>query len=247
MKLIFIFLFFISNLSFTKLSLEDLDSLKSFSNSNSLSLIESGTKFCNNFFNPIKIKSENYKNSFFCKFSKSRNRFYIYMLAHHKDTNSSIKNFCINFIKEQEFIFDHLSEILVNQNREFYKGFYIDNLFNNSTLDFSNNINQDRVTMNNEINRLIENKRNIFSKNNKKNNFILQQEISELKRIYNKIINNQISDLDKITSIELNKITRYKVFINDIKNYKSYSCTWTPGKGIVPYIKKEKFSEFENI
>ena len=169
------------------------------------------------------------------------------MLAHHKDTNSSIKNFCINFIKEQEFIFDHLSEILVNQNREFYKGFYIDNLFNNSTLDFSNNINQDRVTMNNEINRLIENKRNIFSKNNKKNNFILQQEISELKRIYNKIINNQISDLDKITSIELNKITRYKVFINDIKNYKSYSCTWTPGKGIVPYIKKEKFSEFENI
>ena len=30
-------------------------------------------------------------------------------------------------------------------------------------------------------------------------------------------------------------------------NFKSYSCNWTPGKGLNPYVKREKFSEFENI
>ena len=44
---------------------------------------------------------------------------------------------------------------------------------------------------------------------------------------------------------ELNKIVRYKIFINDITTFTSYSCNWTPGKGLSPYIKKEKFSEFE--
>ena len=46
---------------------------------------------------------------------------------------------------------------------------------------------------------------------------------------------------------ELDKITRYKVFINDIKKFKSYSCNWKPGKGLNPYIKLETYKEFEKI
>ena len=43
------------------------------------------------------------------------------------------------------------------------------------------------------------------------------------------------------------KITRYKIFVNDIKKSKSYSCNWIPGKGLNPYIKLEKFNEFDQI
>ena len=46
---------------------------------------------------------------------------------------------------------------------------------------------------------------------------------------------------------KLDKLIRYKVFINDIKKFKSYSCNWKPGKGLNPYIKIEKFKEFDNI
>ena len=46
---------------------------------------------------------------------------------------------------------------------------------------------------------------------------------------------------------KLDNIVRYKIFLNDTKKFKSYSCTWTPGKGMTPYIKLEKFKEFENI
>jgi hypothetical protein len=46
---------------------------------------------------------------------------------------------------------------------------------------------------------------------------------------------------------KLYNIVRYKIFLNDTKKFKSYSCTWTPSKGMTPYIKLEKFKEFENI
>ena len=46
---------------------------------------------------------------------------------------------------------------------------------------------------------------------------------------------------------KLDNIVRYKIFLNDTKKFKSYSCTWTPSKGMTPYIKLEKFKEFENI
>ena len=47
--------------------------------------------------------------------------------------------------------------------------------------------------------------------------------------------------------MNLSMIVRYKVFVNDVKNLRSFSCNWMPGKGREPYVKKEKFSEFENI
>ena len=31
------------------------------------------------------------------------------------------------------------------------------------------------------------------------------------------------------------------------KKFKSYSCNWKTGKGLNPYIKIEKFKEFDNI
>ena len=46
---------------------------------------------------------------------------------------------------------------------------------------------------------------------------------------------------------KLDNIVRYKIFLNDTKKFKSYSCTWSPSKGMTPYIKLEKFKEFENI
>jgi hypothetical protein len=53
---------------------------------------------------------------------------------------------------------------------------------------------------------------------------------------------NKIQFKDKFYNI-----VRYKIFLNDTKKFKSYSCTWTPSKGMTPYIKLEKFKEFENI
>ena len=47
--------------------------------------------------------------------------------------------------------------------------------------------------------------------------------------------------------MNLSKIVRYKIFVNDVKNFRSFSCNWSPGKGLDPYVKKEKFKEFENI
>ena len=55
------------------------------------------------------------------------------------------------------------------------------------------------------------------------------------------------SDLEKLIEMNLSMIVRYKVFVNDVKNLRSFSCNWMPGKGREPYVKKEKFSEFENI
>ncbi len=232
------------------ISLSELDFFTSFSSSNSLSMIESGTKHCNEYFNSnknIKANLNSYKNSFFCKFSKSRNRFYIYMLSEHKNSGISIRDYCESLIKTKEEIFDHLDKTFSYQDKKYLSGFYIENIFNDSVVTFSNNFRQDELTMNNEINRYISQKRSEFSMNNEMNNLILEKEILKLRKIYKKSIENEISDLDKITKMELDKITRYKIFINDIQNFKSYSCTWTPGKGLKPYVKKEKFSEFENI
>ena len=102
----------------------------------------------------------------------------------------------------------------------------------------------DEQLLNNKINNFVLNK-DTFTLNNKQNN-ILEKEINKLNK-FMKVLNGEVSDLDILVKKELDKITRYKIFLNDIKTFKSYSCTWTPGKGIEPYIKLEKFIEFENI
>ena len=75
----------------------------------------------------------------------------------------------------------------------------------------------------------------------------MQKDIDKLDSVYKKIISGEESNLDRVIRSELDKITRYKVFINDLEKLKTYSCTWTPGKGSKPYVKLEKFKEFENI
>ena len=241
---------FFSGLAQSKITLIELDLVTSLSNSNSYSMIESGTKHCNKYFNSNKSVSSDstkYENSFFCKFSKKRNRFYIYMLSQHNVKGMSIKNLCKNLISGREEIYDHLDNSLLFQDKNYLKGFFIENIFNDSIVSFTNNIQQDQLVINNEINKYILKKRSDFTLDNEKNNSLIEKEILKLKRIYKKTIDKETSDLDRLTKAELNKITRYKVFINDINNFKSYSCTWSPGKGIKPYVKLERFSEFENI
>lgn len=249
MKFIKFLLFITSNLIFTHLNLIDIDSFRKISDQKSVSIIKSGTKFCNDFFNPREklLKNNNYLNTFFCKFSKKRNRFYIYMVSQYKNDKLSVKEFCIEEIKKREIILDHIDISFRKQKIEYLRGFYVDNIFNNEVMSFSNNFKMDKLKINNEINKLIFQKKESFTDNNINNNRNVKKEIEKLNRVYKKIIQEEESNLDKIILNELILITRYKIFINDIKKYKTYSCNWKPGQGLVPYVKKEKFSEFENI
>ena len=88
--------------------------------------------------------------------------------------------------------------------------------------------------------------RDLYTLDNEKNNNLIKKEIKKLNRVYKKILSSDESNLDKLIKEELNKIVRYKIFINDTSNFISYSCNWSPGKGLDPYVKREKFSEFEN-
>ena len=249
MKRFLIFLVF-SNLCLSNLNLNEIDIIKKISSSNELSIIKSGVDFCNNFFQKNKnlnLDQKKFKNFFICKFSEKRNRLYIYMLAVDKDYSLSLKDNCKNIIQKWSWISDHMDERLNYQKKEFLEGFFVDNLFNNQVMRFTKNVYLDEQLLINEINKVIIENRNNFSYNNEQNNIFLQKEINQLNRVYKKIINEEVTDLDYLIKKELDSITRYKIFINDFKNFKSYSCTWTPGKGLKPYIKLEKFSEFENI
>ena len=245
----FLFLIF-SNLSFTIFNLSELDVIKNIASSDKISLISSGVDTCNNFFQKNKnlnIDKKKFKNFFICKFSKKRNRFYIYMLAEDRNESLTLKENCQGIIKNWPWIIDHMDERLTYQKKEFLEGFYIDNLFNNEALNITKNVFLDEQLLNNKINNFILENKDTFTLNNKQNNILLEKEINKLNRIYKKVLNGEVSDLDILVKKELDKITRYKIFLNDIKTFKSYSCTWTPGKGIEPYIKLEKFIEFENI
>ena len=136
---------------------------------------------------------------------------------------------------------------ILTKKKEYLGGFFIENIFNNEVLQVSDNVFIDEQILNNEINKLIIANRDNFSEDNDKNNDFLQDQINSLNRIYKKVKNKEISDLDILIKNELDKITRYKVFINDIKKFKSYSCNWKPRKGLNPYIKLETYKEFEKI
>ena len=224
--------------------------MKNISSSKSLSIISSGVDTCNNFFQNNKnlsVDEKKFENFFICKFSKKRNRFYIYMLAVDRIDTLTLSDNCQGIIKKWPWILDHMDEKLTYQKKEFLEGFYVDNLFNDQTLSITKNIFLDKQILNNEIDKFILENKDSFSLNNEQNNLLLQREINKLNRVYKKLFYDEVSDLDSLIKKELDKITRYKIFLNDIKTFKSYSCTWTPGKGLKPYIKLEKFSEFENI
>ena len=245
-----IFLLTLSNLSYGNLKLNDIDNLRLLTAPDSLSIIKTGTDFCNDFFQKNKnldIQQNKFKNFFICKFSTKRNRFYIYMLAVDKDYSLTLKENCINIIRKWPWILDHIDERYNVQKKEYLDGFYIDNVFNDEILSFTKNIALDEQRLNNQISKLILQNRENFSNDNSKNNLFVEEQINKLNRVYKKIVNEEITDLDKVIKSQLAKITRYKVFINDLKKSKSYSCTWSPEKGLNPYVKVEKFNEFDQI
>ncbi len=248
MRFLLIFLFCCSNL-ISEISLEDLDFIRSISESNTESIINNGTKFCNDYFDKRKFSkdSSKYENFFMCKFSKKRNRFYIYMLGVDHKENLSVKNHCTEILNSRPEISDHMEPKLNFQKKNYLSGFYIDNFFNDKVLNFFNDRDIDNLILNNEINEFIIKNRYNFSDDNVSNNELVSKEIQKLNRIYKKIIDNYESDLDKVIKNQLEQVVRYKIFINDTKKFISYSCNWQPGNGMIPYVKREKFKEFENI
>ena len=250
MKILIIFILSIPSIAFSLINLSDLDFFRKISMEKNISIINSGEKYCNKFFaSEIEINTlnYNYKNLFSCKFSKKRNRFYVYMLSENKINEEPIKVYCQKLIKNWPFITDHIDGFGFQIKKEHLKGFFIENIYNKKILEFTKDEKQNLQIINNEINKFIIEKRKIFTLNDVDNNKILENEISKIKRIYKKILSGKVSDLEKLIEMNLSMIVRYKVFVNDVKNFRSYSCNWTPGKGIEPYVKKEKFSEFENI
>ena len=248
MKIHSIILFLFIPIVVGDITLEELDYFRVLSDPDSVSIIESGTDQCNKFFNKDNLSADyrGYKNFFLCKFSKKRNRFYVYMLAVEKKEQERLKEFCKKLINQWPIIFDHIDEKVFSKDQQYLNGFYVDNLFNETVLNFSRNYESDQRLINNEIDKYILENRDNFTNDNSQNNQIIEKEFSKISKIYKKIISKDITNLDKIIKIQLDKIVRYKIFVNDTKNFISYSCNWEPRKGIEPYVKREKFSEFED-
>ncbi len=249
MRFFVIFFIFSANL-ISQISLEDLDYFRLISNKNSKSIILNGTAFCNDYFNKntsSTLNENKYKNIFLCKFSKKRNRFYVYMLSVQKRGDKSLKNFCVETLSRWPEIFDHTEEKFYYQNKKYLDGFYIENFYFDKILSFSKKYEKDQRLINNEIDNFIIKNRKNFSNDNKLNNEIVKKELDKLRKIYKKIISEETSDLDILIKKILYPIVRYKIFVNDTNKFISYSCNWQPGKGSDPYVKKEKFREFDDI
>ena len=247
MKIFFIFLIFSTNL-FSKITFEEIDLIRSYTDVNAKSIIQNGTNFCNDYFERNFSSSEyKYKNSFTCKFSKKRNRFYVFMLAIDKKDSKSLKKFCSDILLSWPDIYEHVDKNFKFQKKDYLSGFYIENFYYDKVIDFSGNYEDDQRKISNELNNFILKNRNNFSNNNEENNLLIEKEIKKIKKIYKKIISGTNTDLDTLINQILTDIVRYKIFVNDIVNFKSYSCNWIPGKDKDPYVKREKFSEFENI
>ena len=234
-----------------QISISEIDFFRKISNPNAIPIIENGVAHCNSYFEDKRGSNEfnkkKFKNFFSCKYSPLRDRFYIYMLSVERDKNKSLKELCKHILLDQPYVADHMDKSLIYQKKDYLNGFFIENFFNDRVLSFKNNYVEDQLIIKNEINNFIISNRSKFSSNNEENNKLLRKEEQKLEKIYKKVITKSESDLDKVIKNELDKVVRYKIFINDIANFSSYSCNWEPGKGLNPYVKKEKFSEFEDI
>ena len=248
MRFLILILIFSSQI-LVEIKFEELDYIRSLTSANYVSIIENGSRACNNYFqiNKFSFDSNKYENFFICKFSKKRNRFYIYMLAVEYDNKKSLKEFCSEVLTSNPEVSDHMLKKFRFQKKAYLSGFYVDNFFNDKVLNFFNDLEKDKLILNNEINNFIIQNRFNFTEDNDQNNKLVLNEIRKANKIYKKIVTNSESNLDKVIKVQLEKIVRYKIFINDIKKSKTYSCNWQPGKGLEPYVKREKFSEFENI
>lgn len=247
MKIFFAFLIFSTNL-FSILTFEEIDIMRSYSDADAKSIIQNGTRFCNDYFKKNFSSSElNYQNSFTCKFSKKRNRFYVYMLAIDKRDSKSLKKFCSDILLSWPDIYEHVDKNFKFPKINYLSGFYVENFFYDKVIDFSNRYEEDQRKISNELNNFILRNKKNFSNDNKENNLLIEKEIKKVNKIYKKILSGTKTDLDILINQILTDIVRYKVFVNDMVNFKSYSCNWIPGRDIDPYVKREKYSEFENI
>ena len=247
MKIFFAFLIFSTNL-FSILTFEEIDIMRSYSDADAKSIIQNGTRFCNDYFKKNFSSSElNYQNSFTCKFSKKRNRFYVYMLAIDKRDSKSLKKFCSDILLSWPDIYEHVDKNFKFPKINYLSGFYVENFFYDKVIDFSNRYEEDQRKISNELNNFILRNKKNFSNDNKENNLLIEKEVKKVNKIYKKILSGTKTDLDILINQILTDIVRYKVFVNDMVNFKSYSCNWIPGKDIDPYVKREKYSEFENI
>ena len=188
---ILLLLFFYSSQSLSIITLEEIDYFNSISEKNYISIISSGTEFCNNYFsNQIGAANiENkFKNIFLCKFSKKRNRFYIYMLSVDKKENIPLRDFCKQVIEEWPSVLDHMDEKLSFQNKDYLQGFYVENFFFDKVISFSNNFENDQLIIRNEIDNFILRNRDTFSENNKLNNQLIKQEQNKIQKFIKKLV-----------------------------------------------------------
>ena len=120
MKLLIIFIFFSTSL-ISDITLEELDYIRSISEKDSKSIIINGTDFCNDYFKKnslFKLKENEFKNIFLCKFSKKSNRFYIYMLSIQKKEGKSLRKLCTDILNSWPEIFDHMESKFSYQRKE---------------------------------------------------------------------------------------------------------------------------------
>ena len=104
-----------------------------------------------------------FKNIFLCKFSKKRNRFYIYTVYQIRKENIPLKNFCKQVIEEWPSVLDHMDEKLSFQNKDYYR-VYVENFFFDKVISFSNNFENDQLIIRNEIDNFILKSRIFFGK-----------------------------------------------------------------------------------
>ena len=165
MKIFFIFLIFSASL-FPKLTLEEIDLMRSYSDLDAKSIIQNGTSFCNDYFKRNFSSTDyDYQNSFTCKFSKKRNRFYVYMLAVDKRDSKSLKKFCSDILLSWPDIYEHVDRKFKFKKIDYLSGFYIENFFYDKVIDFSDKYEDDQRIISNELNNYILKNRDNFSNN----------------------------------------------------------------------------------
>ena len=131
------------------------------------------------------------------------------MLANTKDQNKSVRENCLEILNNWPEIIDHLDESFYLEKKRYLNGFFIDNIFNDQVLNFSNIYENDIEEKRNKINKFIIDNKQTFSTDDEENNKILKSEINKLDKIYKKIIDNKETNLDKIINTQIR--SNYKI------------------------------------
>ena len=126
MKNLLLFKIFICLMSFQSLGLNDpLDQQK---NNKNYFITDSAMKSCNDFFQKKKAltgdEAKKYKNFFMCKFSKKRNRLYVYMLSENRIQDVPIEDSCKKILSSWPDVSDHMNSKLQYQVKQHLAGFF---------------------------------------------------------------------------------------------------------------------------